>query len=109
MLTSWYRFKDLQKQQACIQMNENIFLKVLQFWKRDLSCTDIDDKKINKDADADRNVQVENMIWILLLVQALRIYWQLHVERTIQYEEFQCNQMRMRKISLFCFSKLQTE
>ncbi len=37
-------------------MNENIFLKVLQFWKRDLSCTDIDDKKIDKDADADRNV-----------------------------------------------------
>ncbi len=74
MLTSWYRFKDLQKQQACIQMNENIFLKVLQFWKRDLSCTDIDDKKIIKDADADRNVQVENMIWILLFIQALKIY-----------------------------------
>ncbi len=109
MLTSWYRFKDLQKQQACIQMNENIFLKVLQFWKRDLSCTDIDDKKIDKDADADQNVQVKSMIWILLLVQALRIYWQLHVERMIQYEEFQCNQMRMRKISLLHFSKLQTE
>ena len=55
-------------------MNENIFLKVLQFWKRDLSCTDIDDKKIIKDADADRNVQVENMIWILLFIQALKIY-----------------------------------
>ncbi len=74
MLTSWYRFKDLQEQQACTQMNENIFLKVLQFWKRDLSCTDIDDKKIDKDADADRNVRVESMIWILLLIQALRIY-----------------------------------
>ncbi len=69
-------------------MNENIFLKVLQFWKRDLSCTDIDDKKIDKDADADWNVQVENMIQTLLLVQALRIYWQLHVERMIQHEEF---------------------
>ncbi len=55
-------------------MNENIFLKVLQFWKRDLSCTDIDDKKIDKDADADRNVQIKNMIRILLLVQALKIY-----------------------------------
>ncbi len=109
MLTSWYRFKDLQKQQACTQMNENIFLKVLQFWKRDLSCTDIDDKKIDKDADADRNVQIKNMIRILLLVQALKIYWQLHVERTIQHEEFQCDQMRMRKISLLRFSKLQTE
>ncbi len=90
-------------------MNENIFLKVLQFWKRDLSCTDIDDKKIDKDANADQNVQVESMIWTLLLVQALRIYWQLHVERTIQYEEFQCNQMRMRKISFLRFLKLQTE
>ncbi len=90
-------------------MNENIFLKVLQFWKRDLSCTDIDDKKIDKDADADRNVQVESMIRILLLIQALKIYWQLHVERTIQHEEFQCNQMKMRKISLLRFSKLQTE
>ena len=109
MLTLWYKFKDLQKQQACIQMNENIFLKVLQFWKRDLSCTDIDDKKIDKDADADQNVQIKNMIWILLLIQALRIYWQLHVERTIQYEEFQCNQIKMRKIHLLHFLKLQTE
>ncbi len=109
MLTLWYKFKDLQKQQACIQMNENIFLKVLQFWKRDLSCTDIDDKKIDKDADADQNVQIKNMIWILLLIQALRIYWQLHVERTIQYEEFQCNQIKMRKINLLHFLKLQTE
>ncbi len=74
MLTSWYKFKDLQKQQACTQMNEKIFLKVLQFWKRDLSCTDINDKKIIKDADADWNVQIESMIRILLLVQALRIY-----------------------------------
>ncbi len=90
-------------------MNENIFLKVLQFWKRDLSCTDINDKKIDKDADADQNVQVESMIRILLLVQALRIYWQLHVERMIQHEEFQCDQMKMRKISLLRFSKLQTE
>ncbi len=72
-------------------MNENIFLKVLQFWKRDLSYTDINDKKINKDADADQNVQIESIIQILLLIQALKIYWQLHVERTIQYEEFQCN------------------
>ncbi len=72
-------------------MNENIFLKVLQFWKRDLSYTDINDKKINKDADADQNVQIESIIQILLLIQALKLYWQLHVERTIQYEEFQCN------------------
>ncbi len=56
-------------------MNKNIFLKVLQFWKRDLSCTDINDKKIIKDADADQNVQVKSMIWILLLIQALKIYW----------------------------------
>ncbi len=69
----------------------------------------INNKKINKDADADWNVQVESMIWILLLVQMLRIYWQLHVERMIQHEEFQCDQMRMRKISLLCFSKLQIE
>ncbi len=62
MLTSWYKFKDLQKQQACIQMNENIFLKILQFWKCNLSCTDIDDKKIDKDADANQNVQVKSMI-----------------------------------------------
>ncbi len=64
-------------------MNENIFLKVLQFWKHDLSCTDINDKKINKDADADQNVQVENIIQTLLLIQALKIYWQLHVEKMI--------------------------
>ncbi len=69
----------------------------------------INNKKINKDADVDWNVQVESMIWILLLVQMLRIYWQLYVERMIQHEEFQCDQMRMRKISLLCFSKLQTE
>ncbi len=90
-------------------MNENIFLKVLQFWKRDLSCTNIDDKKIDKDANADRNVQVKSIIRILLLIQALKIYWQLHVERMIQHEEFQCDQMRMKKISLLRFSKLQTE
>ena len=75
MLTSWYRFKDLQKQQACTQMNENIFLKVSQFWKHDLNCTDIDDKKINKDADANQNVWVESMIQILLFIQTLKIYW----------------------------------
>ncbi len=37
-------------------MNENIFLKVLQFWKRDLSYTNIDNKKIDKDADVDWNM-----------------------------------------------------
>ncbi len=43
-------------------MNKNIFLKILQFWKCNLSCTDIDDKKIDKDADANQNVQVKSMI-----------------------------------------------